>query len=331
MNVHYKKEDAGRRLTELSNERVTDNISGKNFIAAVPGKRWPVDIQVEMIGTPPSLRLIKQTDEGEKEELVFTVQGVLLKKDLPPVDKPLGKIAFLNQQIVLIGLGCEMFGRALRGLDAVDVQFRRNLDEEDVEQHKVGTTVDGHEAIELSNRYVTCKGATNGVAEVEMDNVIDPKGYLSALMSDKYIRTEENVVEYYELLDDEAEGEQTYANAPPKRFKKGDLVEAQFSLSCVSLGQRNNNKWRMVGVLRSLTLLDGKFTEDATQAERDTFKKDNGKKLAFAGRASEESEVPTSAAILKRKIGHGTSMGSQFKTTDMNGDVIIPDAKKKLD
>ncbi|KAJ8092707.1 hypothetical protein PM082_007036 [Marasmius tenuissimus] len=332
MNKHYNKEEAGHRLTELSKERVVDNDSGKNFIAAVPEKRWPAGIHVEMIGTPPSLRLTRQTDDGDKEELVFTVQGILLKKDLPPVDKPLGKntrIAFLNQQVILTGLGCEIFGRALKGLDGVDNQFRRNLDEEDVEHHKVGTTVDGHEAIELSNRYVTCKGATNGVGEVGMDDIVDPKGYLLALMSDKYIRTEENVVEYYELLDAEADGAQTYSRAPPKRFKKGDIVEAQFSLSCVSLGQRSGNKWRMVGVLRSLTLLDGKYTEEATQAERDNFKRGIGEKLGYTGR--EESKVATSAAVLKRKVGHGTTMVSETKATDGTGDIFIPDAKKKME
>ncbi|KAL0061901.1 hypothetical protein AAF712_011277 [Marasmius tenuissimus] len=222
-----------------------------------------------------------------------------------------------------------MFGRALKGLDAVDNQFRQNLDEGDVEHHKVETTVDGQEAIELSNRYVTCKGATNGVAEIGMDNIIDPRGYLSALMNDKYIRTEENVVEYYELLETGVEGTRAYGRAPPKRFKKGDIVEAQFSLSCVSLGQRSGNKWRMVGVLRSLTLLDGRYTEEATQAERDDYKRGAGEKLGYTRR--DESKVATSAGVLKRKIGHGTAMEYETKTTDDSGDIIIADAKKKLD
>ncbi|KAL0060506.1 hypothetical protein AAF712_012696 [Marasmius tenuissimus] len=272
-------------------------------------------------------------DNGEKEELVFTVQGVILKKDLPPVDKPLGKIAFMTQQIVLTGLDCEIFNKASRGLDVVESQFRRNLDEEDVDLHKVGATVDGYQAIELSNRYVTCKGATNGVTEVEMDEVIDPKGYLTALMNERYVRTEENVVEYYELVDGDGGGVKTYVKCPPKRFKKGDLVEAQFSLTCVCLGQRNANKWRMVGVLRSLTLLEGRYTEEAAQAERDSFKKQGGDRGAIgSGNPNVRSESTTSAKSLKRRVGHGTSLENQTRMMiDRNGNITIDNEKEKTD
>ncbi|KAL0058719.1 hypothetical protein AAF712_014602 [Marasmius tenuissimus] len=222
----------------------------------------------------------------------------------------------------------------MEGLDVVEAQFRRSLDDGEIEHHRVGKTVDGYKAMELSNRYVTWKDSTSGAEEVELGDDVDPRGFLSKLMGEKYVRTEENVVVYYELVQDGDDNAERYIECSPKRFKKGDIVEAQFSLSCVSLGQRNGNKWRMVGILRSLTLLDGKFTEDAIKAEKESLKGQADER----GGLKKGSRMGISAPSLKRRVGHARYSNSMTGTGDVEGtattgggDVIFAEAKEKVD
>ncbi|KAL0566697.1 hypothetical protein V5O48_015311 [Marasmius crinis-equi] len=269
------------------------------------------------MGSPRALRLLKKDAGGiEDEELVFTVQGALAKKELPPIDKPLSqntRLALLSQYISLCGLGSEVFDDAVKGLEIVEDQFRRNLDDNEMTDHVIVGAIRQHQTIDLANRYVTCKNATNGSAEVELDNAVDPNGHIAKLIlreDGKYVRTEENVVEFYERTR-ETDGRWSYVRLNPKKFKVGDIVEAQFSLSCVSLGHRHGNKWRMVGILRCLTLLDGSFTEAAVKAKREADRSEREAKTAKRKTISAQAK----AGPVKRRVGYEGQMGNNASMT----------------
>ncbi|KAL0572248.1 hypothetical protein V5O48_009710, partial [Marasmius crinis-equi] len=221
MDPYYKSSEAANRLAEIAEDQISREYSDRDFIATVAvrwksygkskGKThiyqaqpWPKKLCIEEVGKPPSYRLISRSPGEPDEEIVFIIHGILSKKDLPPIDKALGKntkAGYMSQQIILTGLGTSLFGNAMEGIKAVEKQFRRNFDDEEMEAHNIFGTSDGFLTIELSNRYVTSVHATNGLPPVELGTDIDPKGYLAKAMGDKYIRTEENIVQFFELND----------------------------------------------------------------------------------------------------------------------------------
>ncbi|KAL0574859.1 hypothetical protein V5O48_007099 [Marasmius crinis-equi] len=204
MDEHYKSIEAAARVTELAESQITQHHSERDFIAAVTSQPWPDHLHVERVGRPASYRLIAKETGQPDEEIVFIMHGVLVRKDLPPIEKALGKnskAGYMSQQVVLSGLGSAVFDRAMDGINAVEKQFRRNLDDDEVETHKIFGTLDGHTTIELSNRYVTSIHATNGLPAIELERDIDPEGYLARAMGGKYVRTEENRVQFFEVTE----------------------------------------------------------------------------------------------------------------------------------
>ncbi|KAL0574059.1 hypothetical protein V5O48_007888 [Marasmius crinis-equi] len=158
MDELYNKKEAAKRLSELSEEAVFKFNTEHDYIATVASVNWPESLQVESFGKPASYRLVAKKPEEEDEEIVFIMHGVLVRKDLPPIEKPLGKnskAGYMAQQVVLTGFGCSVFENAMGGINTVEKQFRRNLDDDEVEDHKIFGLSDGFSTVELSNRYVT--------------------------------------------------------------------------------------------------------------------------------------------------------------------------------
>lgn len=49
----------------------------------MPG--WADSIKVQAMERPKTWRLVGEDGDGQKEEIVFSLQGSLLDKDLPPI------------------------------------------------------------------------------------------------------------------------------------------------------------------------------------------------------------------------------------------------------
>ncbi|KAL0563193.1 hypothetical protein V5O48_018882, partial [Marasmius crinis-equi] len=189
-------------LAEIAEDQILREHSDRDLIATVAAQPWPKKLCIEEVGKPPSYRLISRSPGKPDKETVFIVHGILSRKDLPPIDKALGKntkAGHMSQQVILTGLGTSLFGNAMEGIKSVEEQFHRNFDDKEMEAHNIFGTSDGFLTIELSNRYMTSIHATNRLPPVNLGPDIDPRGYLAKVMGDKYIRTEENVVQFYEL------------------------------------------------------------------------------------------------------------------------------------
>ncbi|KDR65321.1 hypothetical protein GALMADRAFT_148788 [Galerina marginata CBS 339.88] len=78
-------------------------------------------------------------------------------------------------------------------------------------------------------------------------------------IDEQFVHTTENEVEYYELLDDR-EQETKYQQVNPIKFRCGDIVEAQLSFICI---QMKNAKYRILTVLRAITILDTSSLREA--------------------------------------------------------------------
>ncbi|KAL0057785.1 hypothetical protein AAF712_015563 [Marasmius tenuissimus] len=116
------------------------------------------------------------------------------------------------------------------------------------------------------------------------------------MMGHTHIRTEDNVVEFYGLADEETN---THTKIDSTAIKVGDIVEAQFTVSSTFLGKRGGGKWRMVTTLRAVTHLDGRFTETVIAAQKEQD-------------AASKASMSTGVATLKRKVRYGAA------TMDLN-------------
>ncbi|KAF8867494.1 hypothetical protein BD779DRAFT_1685747 [Infundibulicybe gibba] len=247
---------------------------------------------------PQTWRLIKKTSAGEdsgleSEELVFTFIGIISQVDFPPVkEKPLvapRQYKFLRQSVGLTGLGSPTFDAAVEATHQIFETFQRQFQEGALEvwQGDVWETPShqSHPSLPTSNRYLTPRRDAPHMEHIPFESSVDPHGHLEAMLKDGYVHGEENIVEYY-TKNMEA-GKKTFVKAGPQAFRKGDIVEVQVSFVVVPLKKQ---KYKMIGTLHAIALLDTSFSQEATRK-----------------RSMTASTLRTTPAVsLKRKVGFAT-------------------------
>ena len=154
------------------------------------------------------------------DEYVSSVQGVLLKYNLPPVqdktqyvhivanghidDIPIDDIcrltssrtAFLEQSVTLSGLGTAAFAECVKGMRAVDYVFGMATKENSYESW-VEEKCDGDDVLTFTNRYFTPKVQAQGAPVLELGPDLDPRGVLSKAAGNTHVHIDENVVKYF--------------------------------------------------------------------------------------------------------------------------------------
>ncbi|KAK7037346.1 hypothetical protein VNI00_011096 [Paramarasmius palmivorus] len=228
------------------------------FLAAIAQcKQWPSSVKVAEMGVPKAYRLISQ-DEGVPEELVFRLHGVLIGKELPPVERAMSKntkAKHLRQSVTIAGLGDETFQEALQGLEVVESMFGRYVGTDKLQRHDLVRQFQQRPAMEIYNRYFTpATVARRGDEPVlALGSEVDPKGFLAATAREEYVHTEENKWKRIKIS--------------PRVFQHGDIVEVQLSLLAVTVNPKQGTH-RMVATLRAITLVDGSMTEKANRKSR---------------------------------------------------------------
>ncbi|KAK7039287.1 hypothetical protein VNI00_010192 [Paramarasmius palmivorus] len=213
-------------------------------------------------------RITEQNQEGNSEETVFTVQGIIIQCDLPPVLRPFGKNTTprnVQQRVVITGLDQPTFIQAIEGLNRINAFLRRQIREETIPDIHISTGE--HHTIEVSNRYFTSQRFAGNEAHVTFPQTVDPKGHLERLKSSTYVHTTENDVAYYERIVD-GNGKQKVMD--PSRFRVGDIVEIQLTLTLAEMQRKatgnrltrnNEERYKTRLVLRGITMLDSEFSE----------------------------------------------------------------------
>ncbi|KAK7016390.1 hypothetical protein VNI00_018916 [Paramarasmius palmivorus] len=230
--------------------------------------------------------LTKQThEELPPEEMVFTLHGIIMQCDLPPIIRPYGRFVspkHVQQRVLLTGINTPMFADAIQGLARVDGVLRQAIREE--HPRTLAGETEGYSTVEVANRYFTSKKVAREEHHVGFTKEVDPKGILDDLRGEAFVHTEDNVVEYYQrqVVNDD----QRFRKIHPSRITKGDIVEVQLTVNLVELasgkGRNTNLQYITKLVLRSITLLDKAYSESIRM-----------------------SKTPgTNRVTLKRKIGH---------------------------
>ena len=170
---------------------------------------------------PKSWRLIERRELENQleglEEMIFTVQGILCEKDLPPLtEKPTyvaiiveteevftmshrttpERYKFLRQGVTITGLGTPMFEKAAEAAQEVYEVLKREFLEGQLESWTAGD-FRGHYALGISNCYFTPAKDAKNMVHIPFDSVVDLRGILANMAKAGYIHGEENVVQYY--------------------------------------------------------------------------------------------------------------------------------------
>ncbi|KAF9492883.1 hypothetical protein BDN71DRAFT_1432926 [Pleurotus eryngii] len=114
-----------------------------------------------------------------------------------------------------------------------------------------------HSTIVASNRFFTPAKQADGLDTIAISLEVDSCGILTKVDGSRWIHTKDNEVAYYILSEDGS-----CVPTSPIVFHIRDIVEAQVSMLCVP----HKGKYTIKLLLRSLLLLSGHFTTEATTA-----------------------------------------------------------------
>jgi len=98
---------------------------------------------------------------------------------------------------MLTGLSSPKFNDAILSIRAIEDIFRRQVVDRNMEMW-VPSVFQGHQSIDVGNRYFTPRQHALQDRHISFSSVIDPENILSEAMGDEFVHTEDNEVEYYE-------------------------------------------------------------------------------------------------------------------------------------
>jgi hypothetical protein len=105
--------------------------------------------------------------------------------------------------VTISGLGSHIFNNAVQGIHQIHDLFSRTFDAGTIESWTPSIFED-YEAIDMSNRFFTPRQHARTDHITTFSRAVDPDNILHTAMSqdDKFTHTEDNEVEYYELVTD---------------------------------------------------------------------------------------------------------------------------------
>ncbi|KAF9492889.1 hypothetical protein BDN71DRAFT_1432930, partial [Pleurotus eryngii] len=115
--------------------------------------------------------------------------------------------------------------------------------------------------ITASNQFFTPVKQAVGFATVDIGTELHPHSTLAKVDNTKWVHTEDNEVSYYVLGSGDDEGR--YKPTTPIIFQVGNIIELQALLICIP----TKGDYTVEIVLRSLVLLNGELTTEATMAK----------------------------------------------------------------
>ncbi|KAG6818509.1 hypothetical protein H0H93_004406 [Arthromyces matolae] len=271
MDHLYDKERASEALERLVEESKKSDDSPLHSLLNDP--EWHDRFVVAEMNKPKAWRLVRADEDGNAtdEEIVFTVYGALAEFDLPPFAKAfrgspdIGKFKYLKQYVKIDGLGIKSSLDSISAAIEIRGLYDRSFQANKLDAWTSGTkeTSEGF-TFDIANRLFTPVNDTaDNDPHVPFQKEVDPHGVLELMVAEGLKHTEDNNVRYAKgklMLD----GNMKFTKMGPQAFRRGDLVAADLSFVVVPI---KGERFRMINVLRSLTLLDGSFKMDSVRVE----------------------------------------------------------------
>ena len=118
-----------------------------------------------------------------------------------------GNLSAIGQYIVITGLGLHQFKMCTDAIRNITEFFKAETVGGDFVPFKT-LTKHNMECLKVSSRFLTPRiNAPSVDHDQESLKIIDPHGYLSEVAGEKYVHSEDNIVQYYRMktvMDDEA-------------------------------------------------------------------------------------------------------------------------------
>ncbi|KAJ7660717.1 hypothetical protein DFH06DRAFT_1129777 [Mycena polygramma] len=202
------------------------------------------------------------TEEDVVDEVVFRIQGALLKNDLVPKNLQFctdRRFKHLNQYVQICGLHTPTFEDSVAKMKSVHQRFAQHLSSATFNSL---TEEEGPKGLifAASNRLFTPRDQVPTEQDTEFQYGLDPLGTLTRRKTNDLLHTTANMVKYFKLLSGENETNRRYVETVPGAFTPGDLVELQISFVTVTTMLK---KIKVTTRLQAITLLNDKFTKES--------------------------------------------------------------------
>jgi len=262
MNTAYDTKKATAMLLAICKEREENTHSNLQL-----SKMFEADATYRAENVGGIWRLVNRPlrPEGnlEDEEVVVSFQGILSKTDMPPFNEkniPSSKVKYMRQSAALTAFGNPAYNNLLANIAVIHTIFKRAIGERLIDDSdQTSSYTENPVTIDVANRYFVPKAKALPEDIRTLTTEVDPFGTLAKAAGSAYVHTEENRVYYFEKTIG-SDGETIFRPTSPQTFQVGDIVEVQVSFIAVPI---RDNKWKINKILRSISLFDGSYTQDA--------------------------------------------------------------------
>ncbi|KAJ7227654.1 hypothetical protein C8J57DRAFT_1534919 [Mycena rebaudengoi] len=281
MNSFYDINAAKKSIDRLAAYMAIEQLALKKDYCIGPAHMVDINnVTAKEVGFPKFHKAVMKDHTGDAREITFTVVGMLLDMELPPVKR--GKlntrnIPFFRQHATIAGLGTDKFVQAIQKVMQVAVEVELAFDDDHVLpwSPSAGT-------VELGDIFQTSSNV------------------LSNTLAKGISHCRDNEVKYMDL---DSEGDRLVPKNP-SGFRIGDIVELGFSV--VAFKDNNDSKAVVKLVMRSLTFLDGTQTRDARVPQRMASVKADRKRLVGREEPSDEEDARRAGPIVSSSTNDET-------------------------
>ncbi|KAJ7232388.1 hypothetical protein C8J57DRAFT_1533111 [Mycena rebaudengoi] len=247
----HRHEDTIKRLAEYI---ATEQQALKKDYCVGPAHMVDIDnITAKELGFPKAQKATMKDCAGDPREITFTVIGMLLDMDIPPVKRGrlnTRNIPFFRQHATIVGLGTEKFEKAMDKIAQVAVEVELAFEDNNVEPWTPSGGADElGDTLQTSCRLFTLSKEAPTSQIVAFDKHVDPAGVLTNTLAKGRFYCVDNEVSYMNM-----EGGRLVPKNP-SAFRIGDIVELGFSVVAFKGSQEARAVVKLV--MRSLIFLDG--------------------------------------------------------------------------
>ncbi|RXW19495.1 hypothetical protein EST38_g6352 [Candolleomyces aberdarensis] len=258
------------------------------------------ETEVQQFKDPGCLRMVAKgsgRSPDDVDEIVYPVrvhhlrsQEALMSSSGAERDE---EIRMLRQFVKIIGAGCPAYDEIQQKVQEVYASFQ-NGNHQGAMKTMDWNQYDGQYAVDSHTRYFTERRHAPSLGHQPFPMDVDPDHVLEELRGTKYIRCEENVVQYLRKVNCLEAGSK-YVRISPGLFKEGDIVEIWAAFVAYPAGK---NEFKLVLAMRSLVLLTEQFREEGEE-RREVARRARAEIIATA-RAGSRPVLPTSRSLKRR-------------------------------
>ncbi|PPQ81191.1 hypothetical protein CVT24_009468 [Panaeolus cyanescens] len=263
MNIFYNCDEARNRLKGYLCDQRVDSTETYHIQQMIQMDTAKMKVLRQTNNNLRSPRLVMEKGDGTYGEVCVRLPGILCRKVLPPVRRNISNtqphvVRSMKQSVKLTGLGLGEYARFQEVINMVHTMFEDTLGKGTVQSVDC-KPYEGHLSFDVGTRYFTDRDDAPTQEHVPFSRDDDPIFILELLRKDKFIHTEDNVVQYCSKVIMDG-SEPSYMSAKSEIFQEGDIVEGHVAFACWPVGK---DRYQLTLMLRALASLDTELRKGA--------------------------------------------------------------------